>query len=166
MTQEIDAPRLKAYARRYLRRFRHTSYTADDLVQDCWVAYLQGQDYYHARIVDAMRLWHEATDGWHGNRFRSYFSLIHVPKNHGAFCTTERDLARAETAELVRQAVDRLPPRERLVVYLTWWDERSAIDIGRIIGRVPCLVSQIRTKALGRIKRRIIISHQSTATHP
>ena len=106
-------------------------------------------------MVDAMRMWHEASHGWRGeHKLRQYCSLVHVPPNHGR-CTTESDLALEETAELVRLAVEKLPRRERLVVMLTWWDGRSAIDIGRIIGRMPCLVSQIRRVALGRLRRRL-----------
>ena len=152
MTQEIDPPRLRAHARRFLRRFRHTTYSADDLYQDCWVAYLKGTGHYHRRMVDAMRLWHEAP-GWRGGkRFRNCFSLAHVPANY-ARCTTERDLAREERAELVRQAVDRLPDWERLVVMLTWWEGKSAVDIARIIGRTDCRVSQIKKAAAGRLRK-------------
>ena len=154
MVQEIDPPRLRAHARRFLRRFRHTSYSADDLVQDCWVAYLSGKGYYHRRMIDAMRLWHEAP-GWRGkHEFRNCCSLTHVPPDY-ARCTTESDLAREERAELVRQAVDRLPDWERLVVMLTWWEGKSAVDIARIIGRTDCRVSQLRTAALDRLRRRI-----------
>jgi RNA polymerase sigma factor FliA len=61
----------------------------------------------------------------------------------------------AEVHQLVQDAIDRLPPRERLVVALYYYDEMTIKEIGNILGVKESGVSQIRTKALHRLRTRL-----------
>ncbi|PYU98995.1 MAG: FliA/WhiG family RNA polymerase sigma factor [Acidobacteria bacterium] len=62
---------------------------------------------------------------------------------------------KAEVNQLVQDAIDRLPRRERLVVALYYYDEMTVKEIGKVLGVKESGVSQIRTKALHRLRMRL-----------
>ena len=62
---------------------------------------------------------------------------------------------KAEVNQLVQDAIDRLPRRERLVVALYYYDEMTVKEIGKVLGVKESGVSQIRTKALHRLRTRL-----------
>jgi len=62
------------------------------------------------------------------------------------------ELLDSERVEIVSRALDRLPEKERLVVTLYFYEELNLKEIGEIIGVTESRASQIRTRALLRLK--------------
>ena len=63
-----------------------------------------------------------------------------------------RDLLDGEKVEIIARALDRLPEKERLVVSLYFYEELNLKEIGEIIGVTESRASQIRSRALVRLK--------------
>jgi RNA polymerase sigma factor for flagellar operon FliA len=61
-------------------------------------------------------------------------------------------LLESEKVEFVARALDRLPEKERLVVTLYFYEELNLKEIGEIIGVTESRASQIRSRALLRLK--------------
>ncbi len=61
-------------------------------------------------------------------------------------------LLASEKVEVVARALDRLPEKERLVVTLYFYEELNLKEIGEIIGVTESRASQIRSRALLRLK--------------
>lgn len=61
-------------------------------------------------------------------------------------------LLQGEQIELVARALDRLPEKERLVITLYFYEELNLKEIGEIIGVTESRASQIRSRALLRLK--------------
>lgn len=61
-------------------------------------------------------------------------------------------LLQGERVEIVARALDRLPEKERLVVTLYFYEELNLKEIGEIIGVTESRASQIRSRALLRLK--------------
>ena len=57
-----------------------------------------------------------------------------------------------ERVELIARALDRLPDKERLVVSLYFYEELNLKEIGEILGVTESRASQIRSRALIRLK--------------
>jgi RNA polymerase sigma factor for flagellar operon FliA len=57
-----------------------------------------------------------------------------------------------EKVEIVARALDRLPEKERLVISLYFYEELNLKEIGEIIGVTESRASQIRSRALIRLK--------------
>ncbi len=57
-----------------------------------------------------------------------------------------------ERVELIARALDRLPEKERLVVSLYFYEELNLKEIGEILGVTESRASQIRSRALIRLK--------------
>lgn len=64
-----------------------------------------------------------------------------------------------EKVELVARALDRLPEKERLVISLYFYEELNLKEIGEIIGVTESRASQIRSRALIRLKNILRISN-------
>lgn len=62
-------------------------------------------------------------------------------------------LGASETRDNLAAAIADLPKHERLVVALYYYDELSPAEIGEIIGLSESRVSQLRAKAVGRLRR-------------
>jgi RNA polymerase sigma factor for flagellar operon FliA len=62
------------------------------------------------------------------------------------------DLLEGERVEIIARALDRLPEKERLVVTLYFYEELNLKEIGEIIGVTESRASQIRSRALLRLK--------------
>ncbi len=60
-----------------------------------------------------------------------------------------------ELEGILAKAISELPHRERITVYLYYYQELSQKEIGRILGVTESRVSQIHTKALGMLKRKV-----------
>ena len=58
----------------------------------------------------------------------------------------------SEKVGLVARALDRLPEKERLVVSLYFYEELNLKEIGEILGVTESRASQIRSRALIRLK--------------
>lgn len=63
-----------------------------------------------------------------------------------------RELLESERVEIVARALDRLPEKERLVITLYFYEELNLKEIGEIIGVTESRASQIRSRALIRLK--------------
>ncbi len=62
-----------------------------------------------------------------------------------------------ELKQLLAQAIDSLPERERLVLSLYYHEEMSMKEIGQVMEVTESRVSQIHSKAVARIKGRLRI---------
>ena len=62
------------------------------------------------------------------------------------------DLLDSERVEIVARALDRLPEKERLVICLYFYEELNLKEIGDIIGVTESRASQIRSRALLRLR--------------
>lgn len=61
-------------------------------------------------------------------------------------------LLEGEKIEIVARALDRLPEKERLVITLYFYEELNLTEIGEIIGVTESRASQIRSRALVRLR--------------
>lgn len=64
----------------------------------------------------------------------------------------QQGLERAEWIQLLTQAVEKLPDREKLVVSLFYFDELSFKDIASVLEISASRVSQLHTKAIYRLR--------------
>jgi RNA polymerase sigma factor for flagellar operon FliA len=64
-------------------------------------------------------------------------------------------LERREIELLLAREVEKLPPRERLVLTLYYQDELSMKEVGRVLGVNESRVSQIHSKAIVRLRLRL-----------
>ena len=62
------------------------------------------------------------------------------------------NLLDSERVEIVARALDRLPEKERLVICLYFYEELNLKEIGEIIGVTESRASQIRSRALLRLR--------------
>jgi len=62
------------------------------------------------------------------------------------------DLLESERVEIIARALDRLPEKERLVITLYFYEELNLKEIGEIIGVTESRASQIRSRALLRLR--------------
>ncbi len=62
------------------------------------------------------------------------------------------NLLGGEKVELIARALDRLPDKERLVISLYFYEELNLKEIGEILGVTESRASQIRSRALIRLK--------------
>ena len=58
--------------------------------------------------------------------------------------------------QIVSEAIDHLPEKERLVISLYYFDELTMKEIGEIMGITESRISQIHTKALLRLRAKLI----------
>ncbi|MCL5019218.1 MAG: FliA/WhiG family RNA polymerase sigma factor [Patescibacteria group bacterium] len=69
--------------------------------------------------------------------------------------TPEKSLFESEIKRLLANAIDDMPEKEKLVLSLYYFDEMNIKEIGLILGVSDSRVSQIHTKALGRLKSKL-----------
>jgi RNA polymerase sigma factor for flagellar operon FliA len=62
------------------------------------------------------------------------------------------NLLGGEKVELIARALDRLPEKERLVISLYFYEELNLKEIGEILGVTESRASQVRSRALIRLK--------------
>src|SRR3954471_16709609 len=65
-------------------------------------------------------------------------------------------LAQTELREALGEAISRLPEREKLVVTLYYYEELTLREIGEVLGVTESRVSQLHTKAILRLKSRLL----------
>ncbi len=65
-------------------------------------------------------------------------------------------LAQTELREALGEAIARLPEREKLVVTLYYYEELTLREIGEVLGVTESRVSQLHTKAILRLKARLL----------
>jgi len=62
---------------------------------------------------------------------------------------------KSEIRDVVSEAIDDLPKRERLVVSLYYYEELPMSDIGRILGIKESRISQLHASAIRRLKKKL-----------
>ncbi|MDR2337477.1 MAG: RNA polymerase sigma factor FliA [Deltaproteobacteria bacterium] len=70
-------------------------------------------------------------------------------------------LLESERTQLVGQAIDKLAEKEKLVICLYFYEELNLKEIGEVIGVTESRASQIRSRALARLKHNLT-RHNST----
>lgn len=80
------------------------------------------------------------------------FDVVANPESPDPQATLEAE----ELKEILAQAIDELPERERLVVSLYYYDELSAKEIAKVLGVSQSRVSQIHSRAMERIHARLV----------
>ena len=61
-------------------------------------------------------------------------------------------LNRAEIVQVIAEAIDSLPKKERTVVSLYYYEELTMKEIGEVMGYTESRVSQLHTKAVIRLR--------------
>jgi RNA polymerase sigma factor for flagellar operon FliA len=61
----------------------------------------------------------------------------------------------AEVRDILAQAIDNLPEKEKLVVSLYYYDELTMKEIGQVLGYTESRISQMHTKAILRLRLRL-----------
>lgn len=78
--------------------------------------------------------------------------IIEDEKNINA----DKKIERNENIEILSEAIEKLPERERLVIALYYFEELNLKEIGRILEISESRVSQMHTKAILRLKTKLI----------
>ena len=68
-----------------------------------------------------------------------------------------QDLLQQDTWDLLGEAIDRLPHKERMVVTLYYYEELTMREIGSVLGITESRVSQLHSQAILRVKGKIAI---------
>jgi RNA polymerase sigma factor for flagellar operon FliA len=74
-------------------------------------------------------------------------------------------LAQTELREALGEAIARLPEREKLVVTLYYYEELTLREIGEVLGVTESRVSQLHTKAILRLKSRLLDAQRAGIEH-
>jgi RNA polymerase sigma factor for flagellar operon FliA len=77
----------------------------------------------------------------------------HLPDPHAV--DLEARLEEEESKKVMLQTLDRLPEQERLVVALYYYEQMTLKEIGRTLGISESRVSQVHTRAMGRLRNRL-----------
>ncbi|MGN6205540.1 sigma-70 family RNA polymerase sigma factor [Humibacter sp.] len=81
---------------------------------------------------------------------------VSTADEHTAFGDTidsgDRALERAEQVQSLRRACRELPPRERLIIYRRFYEERTQSEIAQEIGVTQMQVSRLLTSTLARLR--------------
>lgn len=70
----------------------------------------------------------------------------------------------SEMKELLAQAIERLPEREKIVIALYYYDGLTLREIGEVLGVTESRVSQLHTKAIMRLKGKLKSGRSLAAT--
>lgn len=82
---------------------------------------------------------------------RNAAEFLADPYDEGA----ESLLIKKQLQQLVAEAVDELSENERTVVSLYYYDELTMLEIGKVMGITESCVSQLRIKAIARLRKRV-----------
>jgi len=66
----------------------------------------------------------------------------------------------AELQEIMVQAIEALPDKEKLLISLYYYEELTMKEIGQIMGYTESRVSQLHTQAMVRLRHKLRESHQ------
>ncbi len=70
------------------------------------------------------------------------------------------DVGRRETFQRLKVAIGRLPPRERTVLSLYYYEELNLKQIAEVLHVTESRISQIRTQALKRLREQPLVSQE------
>jgi len=122
--------------------------TAEDLLQTtlvkCWRSWPrltdQPEPYVHAVLVNTFLSWRRRR--WHGETPSAALPEIAVQDSTGV----------VDERAAVRVALRRLPPRQRAVVVLRYFDDLSEVDTARLLGVSVGTVKSQSSKALAALR--------------
>lgn len=78
---------------------------------------------------------------------------IRIKENYNGDDTPEGKLSENEMFDVLTQSVESLPEREHLVITLYYYEELTLKEISRIIGVSESRVSQLHSRAIGKLKQ-------------
>ena len=70
------------------------------------------------------------------------------------------DVGRRETFQRLKVAIARLPPRERTVLSLYYYEELNLKQIAEVLHVTESRISQIRTQALKRLRIQPLVNEE------
>ena len=70
--------------------------------------------------------------------------------------TADEEMGRRENVAILRDAIGRLPEKERTVMALYYYEEMNQRQIAEVMHVTESRVSQIRTQALKRLRTRLV----------
>jgi RNA polymerase sigma factor for flagellar operon FliA len=70
------------------------------------------------------------------------------------------DVGRRETFQRLKTAIARLPPRERTVLSLYYYEELNLKQIAEVLHVTESRISQIRTQALKRLREQPLVNEE------
>lgn len=93
-------------------------------------------------------------DIWHGNDDSdelSFLETIESPQNMNPDAIVERE----EVKEVIVEAIQKLPEKEKKVVVLYYYEDLTLKEIGEVLEVTESRVSQLHTKAIMRLRGRL-----------
>ena len=88
-------------------------------------------------------------------RFRRMLRDAHPDSGGATGAAAARIAELTEARGILLGAINHLPEQERLVVALYYYEELTLKEIGEILGISESRVSQVHTKAIRRLRRRV-----------
>lgn len=117
----------------YLARVTGDRQLADDLMQETYYRFLRASKQYESEAHRRNSLFHIATNLVRDSRRRPIVSQL--PESHHAALEVDGDLARrTERRADLERAMDRLKPRERMLLWLAYAQGESHRDIADALG--------------------------------
>ncbi len=138
-------PAFHAYVRTRIR-----GAIIDELRRHDWLSRSERREENDKRDTDAVRTTVVAIDDIRADRVEQLFDAAAVPADRVLEARLDRDA--------VRRAVRALPARERLVVNLYYLEDVSLTDIARQLGVTLSRVSQLRARAVQKLRTLIEVS--------
>jgi RNA polymerase sigma-70 factor (ECF subfamily) len=117
----------------YLSRVTGDRQLADDLMQETYYRFLRASKQYESDAHRRNSLFHIATNLVRDSRRRPFLSQL--PETHQASLEVDGDLARrTERRADLERAMERLKPRERMLLWLAYAQGESHRDIADALG--------------------------------
>jgi RNA polymerase sigma-70 factor (ECF subfamily) len=123
---------------------------AEDVVQEAFLKiFVRASDYrptarFRTYLYNV--IWHLCVDAF---RRKRPLALDTLPPSEGRVDPPDEALLRRERGDMVRRAVDELPPRQRMALVLKHFEDMSYDDIAEVMecsaGAVDSLLSRART---------------------
>lgn len=88
----------------------------------------------------------------------SEFTLMETLADSGSL----REFSQAEFDAILSPLIDRLPPRQRQVIQLRFFENQSANEIGKVLGISGSRVKQIELQAVRSLRKEVMLRHGSS----
>ena len=118
------------------------------------VARADSRDAYVRRVMV-----NQATSGWRSRRHRDEVLTAEPRRADGAGPSFDADLA---TSDELWGLVQALPPRQRAVVVLRYYEDLTEREIGNVLGIAPGTVKSLASAAMSKLRAQM--QHTSTTT--
>jgi RNA polymerase sigma factor for flagellar operon FliA len=109
--------------------------------------------------------YHKWVECMAGMNINSLETLMDAEENrHQTFSNGMPDLSselpsalyeKYETINIIGEAIDKLPTKERLIIFLYYYEHVSMANIGRILGVNESRISQLHTRATRRLRNKL-----------